>query len=224
MAFDPSKYTVAKARPLPVILLLDGSGSMCGEKISTLNTAVNEMIASFKNEAQKEVEIQVGIITFGDGGAKYVLPLQSCSQIENVQLSASGGTPMGKALEMAKDLIEDKEKFPSNGYRPAVVLVSDGMPNDSWENPLENFIKNGRSSKCERLAMEIQAGSQGEAVLNKFLEGTENKLFHADEASKIKDFFKFVTMSVSVRSKSIDPNKLLPSFDIQKKIEDMMDF
>ena len=47
MAFDPSKYTVAKARPLPVILLLDRSGSMCGEKISTLNSAVNEMIQSF---------------------------------------------------------------------------------------------------------------------------------------------------------------------------------
>ncbi|HCA19477.1 MAG TPA: hypothetical protein DEO40_02225, partial [Treponema sp.] len=46
MAFDPSKYTVAKARPLPVILLLDRSGSMSGEKISTLNSAVNEMIQS----------------------------------------------------------------------------------------------------------------------------------------------------------------------------------
>ncbi len=227
MAFDPSKYTVAKARPLPVILMLDGSGSMSGEKIYILNSAVNEMINSFKQEAQNEVEIQVGIIVFGDGGAQYVLPLQSCSQITNIQLGASGGTPMGMALKMAKDLIEDKDTIPSRGYRPTVVLVSDGQPNDSWEEPMDNFITNGRSSKCDRLAMEIQAGANGEAVLNKFLEGTENRLFHANEASKIKDFFRFVTMSVSVRSKSADPNKLL-SISVmnndQKLINNMMDF
>ena len=224
MAFDPSKYTVAKARPLPVILMLDRSGSMGGEKISTLNSAVNEMIQSFKSVGQGEVEINLGIISFGDGGATYDLPLQPVAGINNVSLQANGGTPMGMALRMAKDLIEDKEIIPSNGYRPTVVLVSDGMPNDDWEKPLENFIKDGRSSKCDRQAMEIQAGANGEAVLDKFLEGTENKLFHAAEVSKIKDFFKFVTMSVSVRSKSLDPNKLLPSYDIQKKLEDMMDF
>lgn len=227
MAFDPSKYTVAKARPLPVILMLDGSGSMGGDKIATLNTAVNEMITSFKNEAQNEVEIQVGIIAFGDGGAQYVLPLQSCSQIANIQLGASGGTPMGMALKMAKDLIEDKDTIPSRGYRPTVVLVSDGEPNDAWEQPMQDFITSSRSSKCDRLAMEIQAGESGQAVLNKFLEGTENRLFHADEASKIKDFFRFVTMSVSVRSKSADPNKLLslPEMDNeQKMINNMMDF
>ena len=228
MAFDPSKYTVAKARPLPVILMLDGSGSMSGNKIETLNAAVNEMISSFKNEAQNEVEIQVGIIAFGDGGAQYVLPLQSCSQITNIHLGASGGTPMGMALKLAKDLIEDKEMIPSRGYRPTVVLVSDGQPNDTWEQPMQDFITNGRSSKCDRLAMEIQAGASGEAVLNKFLEGTENRLFHADEATKIKDFFRFVTMSVSIRSKSSDPNKLLSisemSANEQKMINDMMDF
>lgn len=228
MAFDPSKYTVAKARPLPVILMLDGSGSMTGEKIATLNAAVNEMINSFKKEAQNEVEIQVGIIAFGDGGAQYVLPLQSSSQISNIQLGASGGTPMGMALKMAKDLIEDKDTIPSRGYRPTVVLVSDGQPNDSWEQPMQDFITTGRSAKCDRLAMEIKAGESGEAVLNKFLEGTENRLFHADEASKIKDFFRFVTMSVSVRSKSADPNKLLslPAMDNneQKMINNMMDF
>lgn len=210
MAFDPSKYTVAKARPLPVILLLDGSGSMCGDKISTLNTAVNEMIASFKNEAQNEVEIQVGIITFGGGGAQYVLPLQSCSQIANIRLGASGGTPMGMALKMAKDLIEDKEIIPSKGYRPAVVLVSDGEPNDDWEEPMNDFTSGGRSSKCERFAMAIGT-SQEDPVLNKFLSGTKNKVFLASEANKIRDFFKFVTMSVSVRSCSQNPNVLLPA-------------
>lgn len=209
MAFDPSKYTVAKARPLPVILMLDGSGSMGGEKIKTLNSAVNEMIQSFKDEASKEIGIQIGVIIFGDGGANYALPLQDVSSIENVELTANGGTPMGMALKMAKDLIEDKDIIPSCGYKPAVILVSDGAPNDSWQEPMKEFTSSGRSSKCDRYAMEIQAGQEGEEVLNLFLEGTENKIFHANQASKIKDFFRFVTMSVSVRSKSKNPNEVI---------------
>ncbi len=210
MAFDPSKYTVAKARPLPVILLLDRSGSMSGEKISTLNSAVNEMIQSFKSAGQGEVEINLAVISFGNGGATYDLPLQSVKDISGIALQASGGTPMGMALRMAKDLIEDKETIPSKGYRPAVVLVSDGAPNDDWEHPMDDFIGSGRSSKCERFAMAIGT-SQEDPVLNRFLSGTDNKVFLASDASKIRDFFKFVTMSVSVRSRSQNPNALLPA-------------
>ena len=209
MAFDPSKYTVAKARPLPVILLLDRSGSMCGEKISTLNSAVNEMIQSFKTAGQGEVEINLGVISFGSS-VDYVIPLQPVSTITGFALHSDGMTPMGMALKMAKDLIEDKEIIPSKGYRPAVVLVSDGAPNDDWEEPMQNFIGSGRSSKCERFAMAIGT-SQEDPVLNKFLSGTENKVFLASDASKIRDFFKFVTMSVSVRSRSQNPNALLPA-------------
>ncbi len=183
---------------------------MSGEKISTLNSAVNDMIQSFKTAGQGEVEINLGIISFGDGGASYDLQLQPVAGISNMSLQANGGTPMGMALRMAKDLIEDKEIIPSKGYRPAVVLVSDGAPNDSWEEPMNAFISDGRSSKCERFAMAIGT-SQEDPVLNKFLSGTENKVFLASDASKIRDFFKFVTMSVSVRSRSQNPNALLPA-------------
>lgn len=183
---------------------------MSGEKISTLNSAVNDMIQSFKTAGQGEVEINLGIISFGDGGASYDLQLQPVAGISNMSLQANGGTPMGMALRMAKDLIEDKEIIPSKGYRPAVVLVSDGEPNDDWEQPMNNFIGGGRSSKCERFAMAIGT-SQEDPVLNKFLSGTENKVFLACDASKIRDFFKFVTMSVSVRSRSQNPNALLPA-------------
>ena len=40
--FDPSKYSMPKIRRLPVILLLDVSGSMYGQKIEELYDAVNK--------------------------------------------------------------------------------------------------------------------------------------------------------------------------------------
>lgn len=56
MAFNPNTFTEG-AKPLPVLLLLDVSGSMDGEKISELNKAVRDMIADFKHEAQMETVI-----------------------------------------------------------------------------------------------------------------------------------------------------------------------
>src|SRR5574344_2019115 len=90
MALDLSKYTVSAARPLPVILLLDGSGSMYGEKIASLNSAVNEMIESFKSLSAKEVDINLAIITFG-ATVENTVELQSVKKITQIQLGANGG-------------------------------------------------------------------------------------------------------------------------------------
>ena len=212
MAFDPSKYTVAKAKPLPVVLLLDTSSSMNagGEqsKIVELDSAVRDMIKDFAHEEQLETEIQVSVITFGYDGVKLALPYTNASKVEMKKLEAQGNTPMGTALRMAKDMIEDKETTPSRAYRPLVILCSDGAPNDDWEAPMNNFIKDGRSSKCDRMAMAIGSDAN-EAVLKRFIEGTENPLFYAKDASSMHKFFKFVTMSVATRSHSQNPNVIM---------------
>lgn len=91
--FDASKYVVATPKPLPVLLLLDVSGSMdevvdpencrrTGQTIvddgrtwevvtggtakrQLLNTAVAKMIAEFSKEERTETEFLVSVITFG---------------------------------------------------------------------------------------------------------------------------------------------------------------
>ena len=52
--FDPSKFTAPKAKPLPVVLLLDVSGSMSGEKIRNVNDAVRDMLNTFSGCEQLE--------------------------------------------------------------------------------------------------------------------------------------------------------------------------
>jgi len=202
--FDPSKFTAPTAKPLPVILLLDCSGSMNGEKIQNLNAAVRDMLEIFRNTESSEVEIHVAVITFGED-VKLTHALSTSCDIQWHDLSSSGATPLGTALEMAKAMIEDKNVLPSRAYRPTVVLVSDGCPTDSWEQPLQAFISDGRSAKCDRMAMAIGANAD-EAVLGKFLEGSPNPLFYAENAKQLRDFFKFVTMSVTIRTKSQTPN------------------
>ena len=204
MPFDPSKFTAPKAKPLPVILLLDVSGSMSGEKIQNLNDAVRDMLNTFSDNENGEIEIHVAIITFG-AQVKLHQPLASASTVHWQDLSADGMTPLGTALQMAKAMIVDKDIVPSRAYRPTVVLVSDGGPNDEWQRPLSMFINDGRSGKCDRMAMAIGANAD-EAVLEKFIEGTSNQLLYAENAKQLRDAFKFITMSVTTRTNSQTPN------------------
>ncbi|GMO48550.1 MAG: hypothetical protein Pg6C_11100 [Treponemataceae bacterium] len=183
-------------RPIPVILLLDTSGSMAGGKIEELNDAVAEMLASFKSAVQREAVIKVALITFGNGRAVERLPLTESAQIEwDTRFSADGDTPLGAALSKAKELIEDRNIIPSSGLRPMVVLVSDGQPNDAWEAPFDAFLNEGRSQKSNRFAMAI--GSDADEQLLAAFASPENPLVHANGAGDIVKFFRKVTMTAT---------------------------
>ena len=66
MAFNPDSYKPAAVKHLPVVLLLDVSGSMTGDKIDKLYDATNEMIKVFSEAVSKEKIIDIAIITFGE--------------------------------------------------------------------------------------------------------------------------------------------------------------
>lgn len=243
VTFDPTKFTVQKAKPLPVFLLLDVSGSMAEvvdsetvrrtgrtmvsdgqewelveggtSKIQVLNEAIRKMVASFAAEERMETEFLLSIIVFGDKATQH-LPPTPASSVKWADMTADGCTAMGAAFSLAKELIEDKKVVPSRAYRPTVVLVSDGQPTDDWKHPLESLITEGRSSKCFFMAMGI-GEHPGMDVLAHFISQTpvlaevngtaiSNTVFHATDAERIREFFRKVTMSVSMRSKSLNPN------------------
>lgn len=206
MAFDPSKFNVITSKPLPVILLLDTSGSMEGDKINKLFTATQEMIKNFEEEVLKEIVINVAVITFG-GKVSLHTPLNAVDYLTKnpiQKFKAEGNTPLGTALAMAKEMIEDKTIIPPKSYAPAVVLVSDGQPNDEWEESLETFVTDGRTAKSQRFALSIGSDADDEMLL-KFVSQTEN-LLYARDAHEIAKNFKNITMSVSMRSKSVNPD------------------
>lgn len=221
--FNASEFTASKAKPLPVVLLLDTSASMHGDKIRLLNDAVRKMLSTFTKEESQANEFLVSVITFGGSASLAVSPTPA-SEIEFTNLAANGGTPLGEAIAVAKALIEDKERTPSRAYRPLIVLVSDGVPTDLWESKLDDFISNGRSSKCDRMALGIGQEANdgpGRATLERFIGGTEHRVFEAKDAGEIHTFFKFVTMSVVTRSLSQNPNAVpqdstLPSLQPEK--------
>jgi uncharacterized protein YegL len=206
------EFTTQAARPLPVVVLADMSGSMGVDgKIQALNLAVREMIEAFQDESDLRAEIHVSVITFG-GQSRVHLPLGRARDAAWTDLGANGGTPMGAAFELARTMVEDRNAVPSRAYRPTIVLVSDGQPTDEWKQPLESLLKSERGGKAFRMALAIGADAD-HAVLQAFLAEPEARVYRADEARQIRRFFQLVTMSVSARSRSANPNVAPPTGD-----------
>lgn len=205
------KFQVQSARPLPVIVLADTSGSMSVDgKIEALNRGLQDMIASFASESRLRAEIQVSVITFGADRAEVNLPLTPAHQLKSfTPLVAEGITPLGGALSLACQMVEDNNAIPSRAYKPVIVLVSDGYPNDDWQGPFARLANGERSSKATRFAMAIGADAD-QAMLGDFANDPEAPLFRAENARDIHRFFRAVTMSVSARSQSVTPNQSTP--------------
>ena len=204
---ENKRFRTKPIRPLPVLILADVSGSMgYSGKIDALNQSVRDMVKAFATEDDSNAEIHVGVITFG-GEARVHIPLQPAARIEWTDMDARGMTPLGAALELAKGIIEDREQVPSKAYRPTVVLVSDGMPNDDWEGRMYSFIHDGRTAKVDRMALAIGPDADIK-MLQDFLNDPEKQVFSASDAAQITRFFRFVTMSISLRSRSINPNSI----------------
>lgn len=203
-------------RALPVFILADTSGSMEGEKIQALNNALREMVSSLSSVEDIRGEFKVSIITFG-GDVMLHQELENVDKIQLTELTARGNTPMGSAISLVSELINDKSIVPSTAYTPTIVLVSDGMPTDirvedatfddyiNWEPIVQLQSNENRASKCLRLAMGIGADADND-MLKAFVNNSSIPVFKSKDAAGIQSFFKWVTMSTVSRMTSANPN------------------
>ncbi|GAA8881675.1 tellurite resistance protein TerY [Helicobacter pylori] len=195
MALDSSKYTMEE-RFIPVFLLLDTSGSMNESlgnrtRIEVLNLCIQKMIETLKQEAKKELFSKMAIITFGENGAVLHTPFDDVKNINFID----------QAFRLAKDLIEDKDTFPTKFYRPYSILVSDGEPNDDkWEKPLFNFHHDGRSTKSVCWSIFIGNRNDNPQVNKDF---GKDGVFYADDVEKLVGLFEIMTQTISKGSTSI---------------------
>jgi uncharacterized protein YegL len=225
-------FTVSTARPLPVLLLADVSGSMSVDgKIEALNAAIAEMLGTFAAEDEIRGEIHLGVITFGGNGAALELPLRPARDIVWRELACGGQTPMAEAFLLARDILENRTMVPSRAYTPTLVLVSDGKPTMTdrkidWGDALSSLLTSARASKAMRLAVGIGADVDAEAVqvLRSFVADPAIPVFRADEARQVMSFFRWVTMSVTNRVRSADPNTVQPAALVTLRPSDLAQF
>lgn len=218
---DILNYFKKEGRALPVFLLVDVSGSMRGEKIETVNVALKEMLNSFKKIENPKGIVKLCIATFGNSKVDVIKEMSVIKDDEHFELSADGNTPMGQAFESVVDMIEKHYEQSSRDYTSTIVLISDGNPTDfagynanvsqdeiiAWP-ALSRLHSDKYTANATKLAMGI-----GDDVDVRILKGFTNNdsipVIKAKDNQTISKFFEWVTISVSVRSVSINPNQVV---------------
>jgi uncharacterized protein YegL len=115
------------------VLLLDTSGSMFGSPIEELNKGFGLFCQEIKDDELAAKRAEIAVITFG-GEPQLVVPFTEGRDLQPQQLTANGATPLGQALNLALDQLEQqKGAYRRAGleyYRPWLFVLTDGRPTD----------------------------------------------------------------------------------------------
>ena len=126
------------SRPLHVFWAVDCSGSMYGEKIGTVNHAIQSTIPEMVDAAKDNPNAQLLVRTLKfSTGATWVTP--DPVNIEDFawdDLDAGGVTDLGKAFEMLAAQLTIPP-MTDRALPPVIVLLSDGQPTDDYKKSLD---------------------------------------------------------------------------------------
>lgn len=188
------------SRRLPVYLILDCSGSMSGDPIQAVNQGVKALVAELQSEPYAIETAYLSVITF-ESTAQQVTPLTELISFQPPTLSAGGATSMGAALRLLFQCFDQEVKKASENqkgdWKPLVFLMTDGMPNDSWETAAKE-LKNKKPANIIACA----AGSGADELLLKKVTETVVKLDNI-QPDTLKQFFKWVSQSIQQTSQSV---------------------
>jgi len=131
---------------LPIIYVVDTSGSMFGDKIGAVNAAMVETIDVLKDVSSKnpDAEVRVGVLKFSTN-AEWVTK-NGLEDLEDFfwgeDLEAGGLTDLGSALnELNNKLTRSEYLVSDTGFCvPVIMFMSDGQPTDNYEKALDNIL------------------------------------------------------------------------------------
>jgi uncharacterized protein YegL len=184
------------SRPLHFIWIADCSGSMFGEKIQELNTAIRESIPHMQTVADENpnAEVLVRAVKFSDGAQWHISQPTPVADFKWNDLQASGLTDMGKALKLTADQL----KIPPMTDRalpPVLVLISDGQPTDDFSGGLKALMDLPWGKKAVRVAIAIGRDADLD-VLQKFIGHPELQPLQANSPEQLVKCIRWVSTAV----------------------------
>ena len=201
-------------RTMVLFFIVDTSGSMEGDKIGSVNTAIREVIPEIRDISNDNADalIKVAALEFSSG-VKWITA-NGPVDINNynwTNIDAAGTTDFGAACKALNEKLSTKAFMAeaTGSFAPALFLLSDGEPTDNWQGGLDVLKQNNWFKAAVKVAIAIGDGADKD-VLKAFTGSKETVLEVHNKAMLIK-MIKFVSVRASqVASKSsnaVDPSQ-----------------
>jgi uncharacterized protein YegL len=174
------------ARPLlPIIFVLDTSGSMKGQKIAMLNHCMEETLEILRCFAARnsDVLMKVGVLE-AHTGADWMQPdgLEELDHFVLKPLEAGGLTDMGAALAELDDKLSRRGFLVSTTgmCMPIIIFMMDGCPTDPWEEPLRR-LKNNNKWYTNSIKIGFAVGYDAEVKIIAEIVGNSEAVFQTSD-------------------------------------------
>lgn len=206
---DPFELKSLPRRVMPLIFLVDTSGSMSGVKIASLNTAVREALSDVGEISAKnsDARIKIAVLEFASGTEwMYPQPIDAEAFIWQ-DLEAGGLTSFGEALNELNSKLSQSHGFmaePDGSRAPAIILVSDGEPTDDYKHALEKLKGNPWFKVGVKVAIAIGDDTDTN-VLTEFTGNVESVItvHNIDQLKKIIHTVSVTASQVATQSASV---------------------
>jgi uncharacterized protein YegL len=180
-------------RPLHFIWIVDCSGSMEGQKIQSLNAAIDNVLPQMREAARSNpgVQILMRVVTFSKGALWHVETATPVEKFEWIDVQAAGPTDMGRALMLVAEALKIPP-MPEAGIPPALVLVTDGKPTDDFNAGLKALVEQKWGKHSVRAAIAI-GDDADRSVLKKFIGNPELEPLDAYNSAALVECVRWVS-------------------------------
>lgn len=148
VSFGDFEFADNPEQRCPCVLVLDVSRSMSGRPIAELNEGLRTFMEEVRADSMAAKRVDLAVITFGP--TQLIQPFATIDQIGFQTLQAKGATPMGEAVRLAIETVENrKAAYRANGvgyYRPWIFLITDGAATDGL-SAATAAVREGENSK-----------------------------------------------------------------------------
>lgn len=186
---------------MPLLFMVDTSGSMSGAKISALNTAVRESLNEVGEISKNcaDARIKVNALEF-NSSVRWMYPTPVDAETFTWQdLSVGGCTHFGEATKELNNKLSRKEGgfIESVGARraPAIILLSDGAPTDSYKASLKAIKGNQWFDVAVKVA--IAVGDDADTEMLAEFTGSKESVITVHDVDQLKKIIRTVSVTSS---------------------------
>lgn len=195
---DVTTETTMPRKVQPVILAIDSSGSMRGEKIQSVQEFMNDFPAMAPDLARTlSARIQIGVLQFSDN-AKWLNEhgLEDAEEgFAPVHLQAEGTTRVGDMLDELNRGLSRKRMLADalGNYMPVIIFITDGMTTQEYGQQLDEIRSNKFFHYASKIGIAVGQDADTSMIAN--LTGSDQSVISLNKVSMLAELIQQIVVT-----------------------------